>query len=72
MKTNIRLLFTPLSVRKCVYQFIRTGIEDVGEPVVMSQEMYDYLEYHDQVFSELLRKGKPFSMYFVTEEGKTE
>ena len=61
--TNIQIKFTPLSGNKCVYQFIRVGIESIGSPMVMEKETYEYLADHSPEFKELFYKGKLFYMY---------
>jgi hypothetical protein len=65
---NIQIKFTPLSIRKCVYQFIRVGIEDIGNPVIMEKEIYQYFIDHDPQIRELLNKGEPFTMCLVLDE----
>ena len=68
MRTNIQLKFTPLSGNKCVYQFIRTGVEAVGNPVIMDDNVFEYFVDHDETFRELVYKRVPFSLSLVWNE----
>ena len=65
MKIGIK--FTPLSGNQCVFQFIRIGVEAIGDPVIISKEMLEKLTDRDEVFYNLYIKREPFVLFLENE-----